>query len=315
MKKKIIFSLISLIILITIYLSIFVIKEEEQGIKLNYNKIINKEEKNTIYNPGIYFKIPFIEYVKKNNTLIQITNGNINNINNDKNKYDISINFHIKWKIINPYNYYKNTKKNEKQILDLIKFKLKKNILNKINKIKFKKNNNKKNKLYCIKIIKQIEIIKKINSKTLKSEIDIFNKKNIKHYKNLGIKIINVKINKIEFTKKIYNLIYKNMEINQKKLIKNENISGKIKAIKIKSYENNQTIKKLYEAKKKAILIKNEGEIQANKIIIKNIKKDPEFYYFIRSLKAYKNILNKNKTNIIILDINTDFLKYMKKKY
>ncbi|WDI78509.1 protease modulator HflC [Candidatus Purcelliella pentastirinorum] len=315
MRKKIIFSLIFFIILITIYLSIFVIKEEEQGIKLNYNKIINKKQKNIIYNPGIHFKIPFVEYVKKNNTLIQITNGNINNINNDKQKYDISINFYIKWKIINPYNYYKNIKNNEKQILDLIKFKLKKNILNKINKINLKNKKKNKNKLYYIKIIEQIKIISKIDLKTPKSEINIFSKKNLKYYKYLGIKIINIKINKIKLTKKIYNLIYKNMEINQKEIIKNENTYGRIKAIKIKSYANNQTIKKLYEAKNKAFIIKNEGELQANKIIIKNIKKDPEFYYFIRSLKAYKNIFNENKTNIMILDTNTDFLKYMKKKY
>lgn len=297
MKQKIIPLLIFITLIIT-YLSIFIIEEGEQGIKLPYKNIIynNNTNQKIIFYPGIHFKIPFIEYIKKNSTLIQTTNINLKK--NDKNI--ISVNYYIKWKIINPFKYHNKIKCNNKILSSLIKKILNKQISNKTNKSNYNYNKTIKNFKYIY-----------ITNKYLKN--NNISKINNKYFKHLGIKIIDIKINKINLKKKIYYAICKKMEDDQKKIIKKENILSKINTLKIKSYAKYISMKELEKAKKKSTIIKNEGKLQANKIIIKHIKKDPEFYYFIRSLQAYENIFNNKQTNIIILDTNIDFLKYIKK--
>ena len=65
------------------------------------------------------------------------------------------------------------------------------------------------------------------------------------------------------------------------------------------------------EAYRDAQKIKGEGDAKAASTYGKAFGENPEFYAFYRSLEAYRNSF-KNKSDVMVLEPNSDFLKYMK---
>lgn len=63
MRKSVIAIII--IVLVVLYMSVFVVKEGERGITLRFGKVLRDDDnKPLVYEPGLHFKIPFIETVK-----------------------------------------------------------------------------------------------------------------------------------------------------------------------------------------------------------------------------------------------------------
>ena len=69
MRKSVIAIII--IVLVVLYMSVFVVKEGERGITLRFGKVLRDDDnKPLVYEPGLHFKIPFIETVKMQTRLI-----------------------------------------------------------------------------------------------------------------------------------------------------------------------------------------------------------------------------------------------------
>jgi len=64
------------------------------------------------------------------------------------------------------------------------------------------------------------------------------------------------------------------------------------------------------EAYRQSELLRGEGDAQAAAIYAKAHNRDPEFYAFVRSLEAYKRTF-AGKEDILLLDPNSDFFKYL----
>ena len=58
--------------------------------------------------------------------------------------------------------------------------------------------------------------------------------------------------------------------------------------------------------------IKGNGDAQATSIYANAYNKDPEFYDFTRSLKAYQTTF-ESKQDILLIDPDSDFFKYLDK--
>jgi len=65
------------------------------------------------------------------------------------------------------------------------------------------------------------------------------------------------------------------------------------------------------EAYRDAQKMKGEGDAKASAIYAQAFESSPEFYAFYRSLEAYRNSF-KGKNDVIVVEPNSDFFKYMK---
>ena len=66
----------------------------------------------------------------------------------------------------------------------------------------------------------------------------------------------------------------------------------------------------LEEADKTARVTRGDADATAAKIYSKAYTQSPEFYSFLRSLKAYEKSFS-NKSDLLVLDPKSDFFKYM----
>ncbi|MDN5679701.1 MAG: protease modulator HflC, partial [Ewingella sp.] len=70
MRKS--FLLIVVVVLVALYASLFVVQEGERGIVLRFGKVLrDSENKPLVYEPGLHFKVPFVESVKTLDARIQ----------------------------------------------------------------------------------------------------------------------------------------------------------------------------------------------------------------------------------------------------
>ena len=65
------------------------------------------------------------------------------------------------------------------------------------------------------------------------------------------------------------------------------------------------------KAYRDAQIIKGEGDAKAAAIYADAFNQNPEFYAFYRSLEAYRGSF-KSKSDVIVVEPNSDFFKYMK---
>jgi membrane protease subunit HflC len=56
--------------------------------------------------------------------------------------------------------------------------------------------------------------------------------------------------------------------------------------------------------------IRGEGDATAAAIYAESFSRDPEFYEFTRSMKAYDATFN-NKSDVLVIDPKSDFFKYL----
>ena len=97
MRKSVIAIII--IVLVVLYMSVFVVKEGERGITLRFGKVLRDDDnKPLVYEPGLHFKIPFIETVKMLDARIQTMDNQADRFVT-KEKKDLIVDSYIKWRI------------------------------------------------------------------------------------------------------------------------------------------------------------------------------------------------------------------------
>ncbi len=104
MRKSLI--VIVLAILAVAYASIFIVPQTDRGIVLRFGKVLrDSENKPIIYEPGLHFKVPFIETVKMLDARIQTLEIQADRYLTSENK-DLMVDSYLKWRVTDFSRYY-----------------------------------------------------------------------------------------------------------------------------------------------------------------------------------------------------------------
>lgn len=132
-----------------------------------------------------------------------------------------------------------------------------------------------------------------------------------KEAKLYGIEIIDVRILKSDLPTENSTAIYQRMQTEREKEAKQIRAEGEETAAKVRSKADKESKILLAESYMDAQKIKGEGDGEAAKLYNQAYSKDPEFFEFYRSLNAYKISLDKDNTEFI-LSPNAEFFKYLR---
>ncbi len=263
--------------------SIFTIDQRQQVLILQFGEPIR-----TIDTPGIKFKIPLIQdAVFFDKRIIDLTLSEQEVIASDQKR--LIINAFAKYQIIDPLKFYTTVRTYQ-------------GLSSKLSGI-------------LDSSLRQI-----IGEVTL-SELLTENRSDIMHqikdalsqYSEIfGIKIIDVRIMRADLPKENSDAIYARMQTEREKEAREIRANGAEEAQKIKAEADKQKVIILAEAKKEADLTRGNGEAEAAKIYAASFGRDPEFADFYRSMSAYKNALQSEKTKMVISP-DSEFFKYFGK--
>ena len=129
--------------------------------------------------------------------------------------------------------------------------------------------------------------------------------------RQIGIQVLDVRLKRVDLPENVSNSVYDRMEAERKGVANQLRSEGSAAAEKIRADADRQREVIVAEAFKEAQQIKGQGDAKASEIYAAAYGKNPEFYAFYRSLEAYRNSF-KNKSDVMVLEPGSDFLKYMR---
>jgi len=123
--------------------------------------------------------------------------------------------------------------------------------------------------------------------------------------KDFGIEVVNVRIKRIDFPTDINNRVFERMRSERERIAKEQRAEGSEEAEKIRSDAERQRAIILAEAKREAEEIRGNGDAQATDIYAQAYGKNEEFYGLYRRLTAYQNVFNGD--DMLVLEPKGDF--------
>ncbi len=129
--------------------------------------------------------------------------------------------------------------------------------------------------------------------------------------RKIGVQIVDVRVKRVDLPSEVSESVYRRMEAERKRVANELRSEGSAEAEKIRADADRQREIIVAEAYREAQKIKGEGDAKAAAIYAQAFNQNPEFYSFYRSLEAYRGSF-KNKGDVIVVEPNSDFFKYMR---
>lgn len=284
MMKNFIIATIAALFVLTVS-SVFVIFEGQRGIVFEFSKI--KRDSVTddmiVYEPGLHFKFPFINTVRKIDARIQTLDEAPDRFVTSEKK-DLMVDSFVKWRIVNFSTYYLRTSGSIDNARALLKQKV----------------NNGLRTEFGSRTITEIvsgdrdSIMEKalVSAKSSKED--------------LGIEVIDVRIKAINLPTEVSASIYERMRAERTAVAKEHRSQGEEQSEIIRATIDAKVTVMLAEAQKQAFEIRGSGDALAAKVYSDSYNQDADFYKFFRSLEAYEKSFN-SKSDIMVIKPDSDF--------
>ncbi len=279
--KKVKF-LIPILILIaaTAYFSIFIVKEINQAIVLQFG-----DPKRILMKPGLNFKVPFIQNVVfLDKRILNLDAPPAEVIASDQKR--LIVDAFARFKIVDPLKFYISVG-NERVARSRLS-----TIIN--SRIRSVLGTQRLQTLLSEERTKQMSLIQEgVNTEAAK----------------FGIEIVDVRIKRADLPPANSDAIYRRMQTEREREAKEFRAKGAEMAITITSTADKEVTVILADAEKKSQILKGEGDGQRNKIFADAFGQDPQFFAFYRAMQAYETALIGGETSLI-LSPDSEFFKF-----
>jgi len=282
-RSSIIISALSLIAVIIISQSIYVVSEIERAVKLRFGEIVEFDVQ-----PGLHFKWPIVNSIKYFDGRI-LTLDAVPQRYLTSEKKALMVDSFIKWRIKDVAKYFTTTGGDEERAKRLLSQRVDTGLRNE----------------FGIRTVKEVvsgERDQLMNS--LATSLDVIAQQ------ELGVEVIDLRVKKIDLPFEVSDSVYNRMRTERERLARELRAQGNEVAEKIRATADKDKTIILADAYREAEETRGLGDAKATATYAEAYTKDPEFYDFTRSLKAYQATF-QSKGDILIIDPDSDFFKYL----
>ena len=129
--------------------------------------------------------------------------------------------------------------------------------------------------------------------------------------KGLGIEIVDVRIKKAELPNQNLAATFRRMQAERERMAADERARGREAAQRVRALANRKAMEIVSEASRDSEIIRGEADAETTRLLADAFGRDPEFYAFVRSLKAYEQSMT-GKNTTIVLNPDSEFFDYIK---
>jgi membrane protease subunit HflC len=130
---------------------------------------------------------------------------------------------------------------------------------------------------------------------------------------SLGIQIIDVRLRRADYPEATSQNIFNRMKSEREREAKEFRATGEEEAQKIRADAEKTRTVIVAEAKRQAQEVRGEGDSNAIRIYAESFGRDPEFFSFYRSMEAYRKAIGESGTSMV-LSPNSSFFRYFRDK-
>ena len=284
-NKRFLLFIVVLIALLLGFNSTYSLKENEYGIKLQFNKIVAIDDQ-----AGLYYKIPFMQNVRKVPKSIQLYDIRPSDVMTSDKKSMIA-DMYILWRVSDPTVYYQTLNANVNNAKDRTGI----TVYNSVKSV--------------ISSMTQDEIIEARGEK-LTQTITADANPDIQKY---GIEIVQAQLKSLDLPDDNKQAVYERMISERNNIAASYTAEGESKAKKIQNETDKQVAILKAQAEKKSAKLKAEGEAKYMETLQQayNDKDKADFYNYIRSLDALKVSLSGKGQKKLMLGRDSELAKIL----
>ena len=267
------------------YNTLFVVQQTQQAIVLQFG-----EPKRTVQEPGLNWKIPFIQNVVfyENRVLSMVSQGSEQVILSDQKRLEVDT--YARYSIVDPLKFYQTvrTVRIAQERLEAMVDSSTRRVLG-------------NHSLVDILSEKRSEIIS-----TIRNEVNT-------SAEALGISIVDVRIRRADYPDATSQNIFNRMKSEREREAKEFRATGEEEAQKIRATADKERTVLIAEARRAAEIIRGSGDSKSIAIYAEAFGVDEDFHSFYRSMQAYRKSFGENSTSML-LSPDSEFFRYFGNK-
>ena len=286
MKKSNIFiSAFGLILVIFLSQSFYVISEIQRAVLLRFGEIIEFDVQ-----PGLHFKIPIINTVRKFDSRILTLDAAPQRYLTSEKKA-LMVDSFIKWRIKDVATYFTTTGGDEERAKRLLSQRVDTGLRNE----------------FGVRTVKEV-----VSGERDQLMNELASQLNRIAQQELGVEVVDLRVKRIDLPTEVSDSVYNRMRTERERLARELRAQGNEVAERIRATADKDKTVILADAYREAEVTKGQGDAIATATYAAAYSEDPEFYDFTRSLKAYQATFD-SRGDILLIDPDSDFFKYLNK--
>ncbi len=262
--------------------SMFTVPQQELAIRTQFGAIMGGT-----YEPGLHAKFPWDQVVKFERRILSQTYQGETFLTNDNRA--VIVDFYIKWQVNDASLYFQSTGGREElageRIAEIVKDGIK--------------------SVVAQRPLEEIVTSERaaVTGEMLKAAND--------NADGLGIRLIDVRVQRIDLPEDVSTRVYESMKQNFAKTASRLRAEGSKAAVTIRAEAERKRTEIIANAERDALEVRGKADATATATYAKSYSKYPEFYAFYRSLQAYERSLGK-EGDILVVSPEGEFFKYLK---
>ena len=260
--------------------ALFIVNETQQALVIQFG-----EPKRTVDQPGLKFKLPFIQDVIffEKRVLSFIPDDGEEAILKDQKR--LKVDTYARFKIVDPLRFYQSVRNEieaRKQLDTIVDSALREEL--------------------GLRGLKEI-LSEQRNSitKNIRDQVNI-------KARTLGMEIIDVQIRRADYPEVTSQAIFARMISERERIAREFRATGEEEAQKIRASAEKQRVVTVADGGRQSQEIRGAGDAEAIRIYAESFGQDPEFFSFYRSMEAYKKSFNQDDT--MVINPTGDFFKF-----
>lgn len=271
------------IILFIFASTVFTVDMRERALVTRFGKVVR-----TDLDPGLKFKWPIIEEVKRFDARIQTMDAEPEDYLTTEKK-TLRVDSFVKWRVRNATEFWNKVQGDERRAENRLRQRVNKSLRDEFG-----------NRTVQDVISGDRAQIMETVQRTVDEEA-----------RDIGVEVVDVRLKRVDLDQSISERVFKRMEAERSRIAKELRAQGAEAAERIRATADRKRQVIIAEARRDSEKMRGEGDATATSIYAKAFGSDREFYGLYRSLNAYKQTF-RDKSDLIVLEPDSDFFKYFK---
>lgn len=305
-------AIVAVVAIVIVAASAYTLDQAEQAVVVQFGAPVG----DTVSDPGLHFKLPFVQEVRRFDKRLISWDGDPNQIPTRGEQF-ISVDTTARWRIADPLKFLQRVQNEAgatfrlNDILDsIVRDHISATDLVEIVRSKdWKISEQDLQRLEATDTGDEEILLKQVQTGRGELVRSILEKARLQ-MPDYGIELVDIRIKRIDYVQAVQQRVFERMIAERQRIAEQFRAEGQGSAAEIDGETQRLLAQVRSEARRQAEIIRGQADAEATKIYANAFGADPEFYAFFRTLESYSKSLGDTTT--VVIGADSEYFRYLR---
>lgn len=301
-------------LLVVVASSMYAIDEAEQAIIVQFGRPVG----DPVVTPGLHFKLPFVQEVRRFNKRLLSWDGDPNQIPTRGEQF-ISVDTTARWRIVSPLTFLQSVRDEmgaQNRLNDILDSVVRDHIAasDLVDIVRSK------DWEISEEDLERALVVGETDEEILLQEVETGREELVrsiletaqKQMPQYGIELVDIRIKRVDYVQDVQERVFERMTAERQRIAEKFRSEGQGRAAEIEGETERMLAEIQSEAERDADIIRGEADARAARTYSEAFGADPEFFAFFRTLESYPDALGKEVT--MIMGADSEYFRFFRQR-